>query len=55
MAFFPITVRNVGKHIVIYFPRPVDSTSNITVKAKKTSALTTKMKSVVVAYREKIT
>lgn len=55
MIKFPIRVSPNGKHIFIEWDIPVDVTSNITIKAKKTkSSNQIKMDSIVVAYREKV-
>lgn len=54
MVNFPIEVKRNGKHIIIKFINPVDVTSNITIKAKKTISSVTKLKGIVVNYREKV-
>ena len=51
---FPITVKRNGNHIIINWPVPVDVTTSLVIKAKKDTSSTTKMKGIVVAYREKV-
>ena len=52
---FPIKVSSNGKHVFIEWPTPVDFKTSFKIKAKKTVSSTTKMDSIVVAYRKKAT
>ena len=52
---FPVRMERNGNHIVIEWTKPVDITSNLTIKARKTTSSTTKLDAIVVMYREKVT
>ena len=49
-----IYTKRDGKHIIIKFPNGADIQSNLKIKAKKTTSYNTKMKGIVVQYREKV-
>ena len=52
---FPIIITNNGKHIILNYENyPPSIISNITLKARKTKQAQTKMKSILIVYREKI-
>jgi len=55
-CIFPVKTTRAGRQIVINFgSNPVDVTSNITVKAKKTVNPTTNFVAGMIVYREKVT
>jgi len=51
---FPILVSNNGKQIIIRFASPPSIDEGFKIKARRTTDSTTKMKSIVVSYREAI-
>lgn len=52
-TIFPMFVRDSGKHFIMALKSPVDVLSNVTIKAKRKLAGVTKMKGIVVVYKQK--